>query len=113
MYPIPEGYDSAHAAPLMCAGATVWTVLSKYGVAPRDRVAVMGIGGLGHLAIKLAAAMGCHVVVLSSSESKRQEAMEYGASEYHVFRAGETSADNIAPVKHLLLCGSGAVDYKR
>lgn len=97
----------------MCAGATVWTVLSRYGVAARDRVAIMGIGGLGHLAIKLAAAMGCHVVVLSSSESKRQEAMDYGASEYHVFRSGETPTDSIAPIKHLLLCGSGGVDYKR
>ncbi|KAF2449725.1 alcohol dehydrogenase [Karstenula rhodostoma CBS 690.94] len=112
VYPIPDGYDSANAAPLMCAGATVWTVLSRYGVVARDRVAVMGIGGLGHLAIKLAAAMGCHVVVLSSSESKRQEAMDYGASEFHVFRSGEKPVDTISPIKHLLMCGSGGVDYK-
>lgn len=96
----------------MCAGATVWTVLSQFGITARDRVAVMGIGGLGHLAIKLAAALGCHVVVLSSSESKRQEAMDYGASEFHVFRSGESPAEPIKPVKHLLLCGSGSVDYK-
>lgn len=97
----------------MCAGATVWTVLSKFGITARDRVAIMGIGGLGHLAIKLAATMGCHVVVLSSSENKRQEAMDYGASEFHVFRSGEEPVDTIAPIKHLLLCGSGGVDYKR
>jgi D-arabinose 1-dehydrogenase-like Zn-dependent alcohol dehydrogenase len=97
----------------MCAGATVWTVLSRYGILARDRVAIMGIGGLGHLAIKLAAAMGCHVVVLSSSETKRQEAMDYGASEFHVFRSGEKPVDDIKPIKHLLLCGSGGVDYKR
>jgi D-arabinose 1-dehydrogenase-like Zn-dependent alcohol dehydrogenase len=95
----------------MCAGATVWTILTEYGVRPTDRVAVMGIGGLGHLAIKLAAAMGCHVVVLSSSESKREEAMAFGASEYHVFKADQEIKD-LKPVNHLLLCGSASVDYQ-
>ncbi|KAF4465427.1 alcohol dehydrogenase [Fusarium albosuccineum] len=109
--PIPDGYDSADAAPLMCAGSTVWTVLTKYGVRCDDRVGVMGIGGLGHLAIKLAAAMGAHVVVFSSSESKRQEAMDYGASEFHVFKSGDEAPADLKPVKHLLLCGSGNVDY--
>lgn len=113
VYLIPEGYDSANAAPLMCAGATVWTVLSRYGVSAQDRVAIMGIGGLGHLAIKLAAAMGCHVVVLSSSETKRREAMGYGASEFHVFQPGKEPSHPIKPVKHLLLCGTGAADYKK
>ncbi|KAJ5084900.1 hypothetical protein NUU61_009479 [Penicillium alfredii] len=108
--PIPDGYDSADAAPLMCAGATVWTVLREYGVRPTDRVGIMGIGGLGHLAIKLAAAMGCHVVVFSSSEAKREEAFDFGASEYHVFRPGQDQI-GFKPVKHLLLCGSASVDY--
>lgn len=108
--PIPDGYDSADAAPLMCAGATVWTVLTEYGVRSTDRVGVMGIGGLGHLAIKLASAMGCHVVVFSSSEVKREEAFHFGASEYHVFKAGQELAD-CKPVNHLLLCGSANVDY--
>lgn len=70
----------------------------------------MGIGGLGHLAIKLAAAMGCQVVVLSSSEAKREEAFDFGASEYHVFKAGQ-EIPNFKPVNHLLLCGSASVDY--
>jgi D-arabinose 1-dehydrogenase-like Zn-dependent alcohol dehydrogenase len=108
--PIPDGYDNADAAPLMCAGGTVWTVLTEYGIKPTDRVAVMGIGGLGHLAIKLASAMGCQVVVLSSSEAKREEAFGFGASEYHVFRAGQDMPD-FKPVNHLLLCGSACVDY--
>ncbi|KAJ6005102.1 hypothetical protein N7540_012901 [Penicillium herquei] len=108
--PIPQGYDPADAAPLMCAGATVWTILSEYGVRSTDRIGVMGIGGLGHLAIKLAAAMGCHVVVFSSSEAKREEAFSFGASEYHVFQAGQKLED-CKPVKHLLLCGSANVDY--
>ncbi|GAB1193879.1 hypothetical protein APSETT444_003114 [Aspergillus pseudonomiae] len=110
VFKIPDGYDSANAAPLMCAGATVWTCLTEYGLRPTDRVGVMGIGGLGHLAIKLAAAMGCQVVVLSSSERKREEAMQFGASEYHVFSAGQEMKD-FKPLKHLLLCGSANVDY--
>lgn len=107
---IPDGYDSADAAPMMCAGATVWTVLSEYGVKPTDRVAIMGVGGLGHLAIKLASAMGCHVVVLSSSEAKREEALSFGASEYHVFRSGE-DIPGLKPINHLLLCSNVGVDY--
>ncbi|KAF5023625.1 hypothetical protein F66182_4327 [Fusarium sp. NRRL 66182] len=108
---IPESYDSADAAPMMCAGSTVWTVLTRYGLRSDDRVGVMGIGGLGHLAIKIAAAMGTHVVVFSSSESKRQEAMDYGASEFHVFKSGDEAPKDFTPVKHLLLCGSSNVDY--
>jgi D-arabinose 1-dehydrogenase-like Zn-dependent alcohol dehydrogenase len=111
VYPIPEGYESTYAAPLICAGATVWSVLSEFGARPTDRVGIMGIGGLGHIAIKLAAAMGCHVVALSSSESKRKEAMEFGASEYHVFRSGQLPPKDFRPVKHLLLCGNAGVDY--
>lgn len=95
----------------MCAGATVWTVLTEYGMRSTERIGIMGIGGLGHVAIKLAAAMGYNVVVLSSSESKRQEAMEFGASEYHVWRSGEEAPKDFKPLKHLMLCGSAAIDY--
>jgi D-arabinose 1-dehydrogenase-like Zn-dependent alcohol dehydrogenase len=95
----------------MCGGATVWTVLDQYGIKSTDRVGIMGIGGLGHIAIKMAAAMGCHVVVLSSSESKRQEAMEFGAQEFHVLRRGEKFEDKMEPINHLLLCGNAQVDY--
>ncbi|KAI9039041.1 uncharacterized protein KD926_010025 [Aspergillus affinis] len=111
VFPIPEGLNSVDAAPLMCAGATVWTVLTRFGIEAGDRVGIMGVGGLGHISIKLAAALGYHVVVLSSSESKMQEATEYGASEYHVFRSGEKPQD-LKPLKHLLLCGSGSSDYQ-
>ncbi|KAA8641946.1 hypothetical protein EYZ11_002555 [Aspergillus tanneri] len=111
VFPIPESLSSVDAAPLMCAGATVWTVLTEYGIRSTERVGIMGIGGLGHIAIKLAAAMGYNVVVLSSSEGKRQEAMDYGASEYHVWRSGQEPPSNFRPVKHLLLCGNAGVDY--
>lgn len=94
----------------MCGGATVWTVLNQYNIKASDRVGVMGIGGLGHLAIKIAAAMGCHVVVLSSSEHKRDEAVKFGAKEFHVLRNG-SAPEEIKPLNHLLLCGSAKVDY--
>ncbi|KAB8237210.1 uncharacterized protein BDW43DRAFT_264856 [Aspergillus alliaceus] len=111
VYPIPDELDSVSAAPLMCAGATVWSVLTRFRICPNDRVGVMGKGGLGHLAIKLAAAMGCEVVTLSGSESKRQEAIEFGASEYHVFSSGSPPSKDFKPLKHLLLCGNVDVDY--
>ncbi|KAL6693137.1 GroES-like protein [Trichoderma pleuroticola] len=112
VFQIPDEIDPADAAPLMCGGATVWTVLDQYNIRPTDRVAIMGIGGLGHIAIKMAAAMGCHVVVLSSSEAKREEAMKFGAKEFHVFRQGEKFEGKMEPINHLLLCGSAQVDYE-
>ncbi|ODM24002.1 hypothetical protein SI65_01592 [Aspergillus cristatus] len=70
VFRIPDGLDFVHAAPLMCAAATVWTTLTRYGMRPADRVGIMGVGGLGHVAIKLAAALGYCVIVLSTSEMK-------------------------------------------
>ncbi|GKZ23596.1 hypothetical protein AbraIFM66951_009869 [Aspergillus brasiliensis] len=110
VYHIPEGYDPAYAAPLLCAGASVWACLTNNGIRPSDRVGVMGVGGLGHLAIKLGAALGYNVVALSGSESKREEALGFGASEFHRFPNSHQST-SIKPVKHLLLCGSSNVDY--
>lgn len=60
-YPLPPGLDPAAAAPLMCAGITVWEPLRALGVGPGTRVAVAGLGGLGHLAVKFAAALGAEV----------------------------------------------------
>ncbi|OKL63359.1 hypothetical protein UA08_01283 [Talaromyces atroroseus] len=108
---IPKDIDSADAAPLMCAGATVWEILSKPSISHGDRVGVLGIGGLGHLAVKIGAQMGYHVVVLSSSEAKRDEAMKFGAKEFHVLHRGEPVSEEIAPLNHLLLCTSGRVNY--
>ncbi|GKZ26547.1 hypothetical protein AbraCBS73388_002791 [Aspergillus brasiliensis] len=84
LIPIPNGLDSGDAAALMCGGATAWTVLSRYGMQPGDRVGVLGIGGMGHLAIKLAAAMGYHVVAFSGSESKEADCLAFGAKEFYL-----------------------------
>ena len=110
--PIPDAIPSEDAAPLLCAGATVFTVLSRYGVKSTDRVGVLGVGGLGHLAIKFAAAMGCNVVVLSGSESKREQAMAFGAKEFHAMKSWDgKKPEGWKGIDHLLVCGSGKPDY--
>lgn len=79
---IPEGMDRAHAAVLQCAGATVFGPFLKYNIKPIHKVAIAGIGGLGHVALQVARAWGCHVTALSSSDRKREEATRFGAHEY-------------------------------
>lgn len=82
LFKLPDNLTDAEAAPLMCGGATVFNALYTYGIKPTDRVGVIGVGGLGHLAIQYAAKMGCDVVVLSGTDSKEKEARELGASEF-------------------------------
>ena len=84
LFKIPDEIASEDAGPLMCGGATVWDPLYGAGVRPGSRVGVIGIGGLGHLAIQFASKMGMEVVMFSSSESKAQKAFEFGASEFHI-----------------------------
>ena len=76
---IPDGMDPAGAAPLLCAGITTFSPLRHWKVGPGSRVGVVGIGGLGHMAVKLAAAMGAYVVVLTTSPSKIDDAKRLGA----------------------------------
>src|SRR5690606_35016109 len=79
---IPDGIGLDEAAPLLCAGITTWTPLRRYGVTEGSRVAVIGLGGLGHMAVKLARALGAEVTVLSRSEKKREDATSLGATDY-------------------------------
>ena len=71
----------AAVAPLLCAGITTYSPLRHWRVGPGQKVGVVGIGGLGHMGIKLADAMGAHVVAFTTSESKRQDALDLGADE--------------------------------
>lgn len=86
LFQIPEAISSEHAAPLQCGGITVYTALMQYPVIAGQRVGVVGIGGLGHLAIQFAAKMGCEVVVFSGSDSKKDEAKKLGATEFHAMK---------------------------
>jgi uncharacterized zinc-type alcohol dehydrogenase-like protein len=71
----------AAVAPLLCAGITTWSPLRHWGAGPGKKVGIVGIGGLGHMGIKLAHAMGAHTVAFTTSESKRQDAHDLGADE--------------------------------
>jgi uncharacterized zinc-type alcohol dehydrogenase-like protein len=76
---VPAGLDPAAAAPLLCAGITTYSPLRKWDCKPGDRVGVVGLGGLGHMAVKLAASMGAEVTMLSTSRSKEADARRLGA----------------------------------
>jgi uncharacterized zinc-type alcohol dehydrogenase-like protein len=83
----------AAVAPLLCAGITTYSPLRHWNVGPGSKVGIVGIGGLGHMGIKLAHAMGAHVVAFTTSENKRQDARDLGADEVVVSRnAGEMKA---------------------
>lgn len=79
--PIPASLDPQSVGPLLCAGITVFNPLVQFDIKPTDKVAVIGIGGLGHLAIQFMKAWGCEVTAFTSSEEKKKEAMEFGASD--------------------------------
>lgn len=77
---VPDGMDPAAAAPILCAGITTYSPLKRFGAGPGKSVGVVGMGGLGHMAIKYAVAMGADVTVFTRSESKVSEAKRNGAS---------------------------------
>jgi uncharacterized zinc-type alcohol dehydrogenase-like protein len=80
---IPETLRLDEAAPLLCAGITTYSPLRHWGAGPGRKVAVVGLGGLGHMAVKLAHAMGAEVTVLSQSLKKRDDGLRLGADAYH------------------------------
>jgi uncharacterized zinc-type alcohol dehydrogenase-like protein len=80
---IPDSIPLDKAAPLLCAGITTYSPLRHWGAGPGKRVAVIGLGGLGHLGVKLAAAMGAEVAVLSQSLKKMEDGLRLGATEYY------------------------------
>jgi uncharacterized zinc-type alcohol dehydrogenase-like protein len=77
--PLPDELDASKAGPLFCGGITVFNPIVQCGVSPTDRVAVIGIGGLGHLAVKFLRAWGCEVTAFTTSASKREEVLALGA----------------------------------
>ncbi|WP_395795074.1 NAD(P)-dependent alcohol dehydrogenase [Aquimonas sp.] len=81
---VPEGMPLDRAAPLLCAGITTYSPLKRFGAGPGKRVAVMGLGGLGHVGVRVARAMGAEVTVISTSQSKRADAAELGAQDFLV-----------------------------
>jgi len=88
---LPKNLELANMAPLLCAGITTYSPLKRYQTGPGKRVAVVGLGGLGHMGVKLAAAMGAEVTVFSTSKGKEADARRLGAHHFVI-----NSPDNLA-----------------
>ena len=87
---IPSSIPLDKAAPLLCAGITLYSPLANWKAGPGKRVAILGMGGLGHMGVKIAAAMGAEVTVLSHSEKKREDALKMGAHQFVSTKDPET-----------------------
>ncbi|WP_020169807.1 NAD(P)-dependent alcohol dehydrogenase [Gordonia polyisoprenivorans] len=107
---VPTSLDPAAASPLLCAGATVYAPLKDWNVGAGSTVAIIGLGGLGHLAVKFAKAKGAEVTVLSRSDSKREDALHLGADAYFA-TAEEGTLNDLANSFDLIInTVSGAID---
>ena len=91
---IPEGIGLDEAAPLLCAGITTWTPLTRWGAGPGKQVAVVGLGGLGHMGVKFAHALGAEVTVISRSSAKSDDAAALGADHYLATEDDSVFRDN-------------------
>ncbi|ACK50929.1 Alcohol dehydrogenase zinc-binding domain protein [Methylocella silvestris BL2] len=87
--PIPDDLDAKEAGPLLCGGVTVFTPLKVFDIRPTNRVGVVGIGGLGHMALKFAKAWGWEVTAFTSTDSKAAEARAFGAHDVVNSRNGD------------------------
>lgn len=106
---VPDGLDLARAAPLLCAGITTYSPLRTWNVGPGTRMGVIGLGGLGHMAVKLASGLGAHVTVMSRTRDKKADALALGADQLLVssdegaMKKAESTFDLIidtVPVRH-------------
>jgi uncharacterized zinc-type alcohol dehydrogenase-like protein len=106
---VPDGMDVSRVAPLLCAGITTYSPLRQYNVGPTTRMAVVGLGGLGHMGVKIGAALGAHVTMITTTPSKGDDARELGAHDVIIstdpaqMEAAVTRFDfilNTIPVSH-------------
>jgi uncharacterized zinc-type alcohol dehydrogenase-like protein len=105
---VPGNLDLAGAAPLLCAGITTWSPIRRQGVGPGKKVGVVGLGGLGHMGVKFARALGAHVVVFTTSAGKKADALRLGAHEVVVSRDADDLAKH-AGTFHFILDTVSAV----
>jgi len=87
---IPDSIPLDAAAPLLCAGITLYSPLKRWGAGPGKQVAIIGMGGLGHMGVKIAAAMGAEVSVISQTRSKEADGLAFGASHYYAMSEPDT-----------------------
>ncbi|KAI1780556.1 GroES-like protein [Hypoxylon cercidicola] len=109
LHKTPDGLTDVEAAPLQCGGATTFAAL--HDVLPGEMVGIIGMGGLGHLAIQFANKLGCRVVVLSGSDRKKEEAFKLGASEFVAMKNVKTPTVS-KPLKRLLVTTSAQPDWE-
>jgi alcohol dehydrogenase (NADP+) len=110
---IPDGLELDAAAPLLCAGITTYSPLRHWNAGPGKRVAVVGLGGLGHMAVKLAHAMGADVTVLSQSLRKQEDGLKLGADAYHATSDDATFAELAGRFDLIVNTVSAGIDIGR
>lgn len=108
---IPQGMPLERTAPLLCAGITTYSPLRRFGVKAGDRVAIVGLGGLGHMGVKIAKAMGAKVTVLSHSPAKRNDALKLGADDFIATRDENAFRENAGRFDFILDTVSATHDY--
>lgn len=109
--PIPDALESQHAAPLLCGGITVYNPLREHGINPSSRVGVIGIGGLGHLAIQFARVFGADVTAFSTSAAKEDEARALGAHRFVNTRESRAMKDLASSIDFILSTVNAAQDW--
>ncbi len=107
---IPANLNLAGAAPLLCAGITTYSPLRHWKVGPGQKVGIIGLGGLGHMGVKLARAMGAHVVVFTTSAAKVEDALRLGAHEVVISKDAEAMKKHAFSFNFLLDCVSAPHD---
>jgi alcohol dehydrogenase (NADP+) len=108
---IPDNLPLDGAAPLLCAGITLYSPLHYWKAGPGKKVAIVGMGGLGHMGVKIGAAMGADITVLSQTLSKKEDGLKLGAKEYYATSDAETFT-KLAGTFDLLICTAGvAIDW--
>ncbi|MDH2398386.1 NAD(P)-dependent alcohol dehydrogenase [Bradyrhizobium sp. SSUT18] len=108
---IPDNLPLDASAPLLCAGITLYSPLRHWKAGPGKKVAIVGMGGLGHMGVKLGAAMGADITVLSQTLSKKEDGLKLGAKEYYATSDASTF-DKLAGTFDLIICTAGvAIDW--
>jgi alcohol dehydrogenase (NADP+) len=108
---IPKGLPLERAAPLLCAGITTYSPLKYFGLEAGDKLAVVGLGGLGHMGVKFGHALGAHVTVLSHSPGKRQDALKLGADDFIATKDEDILIENAGRFDFILDTISAKHDY--
>ncbi|MBZ4487744.1 NAD(P)-dependent alcohol dehydrogenase [Microbacterium sp. cx-55] len=107
---VPESIDYAAAAPLLCAGITTYSPLRHWNAGPGKKVAVVGMGGLGHMAVKIAHALGAEVTVLSQSLSKQEDGLRLGADHYYATADGVVFEEHVNEFDLIINTVSAVID---